>query len=166
MKQTSLGLGQSNKRTRRRVFLEEMDGVVPWSDLVTLICPFMPEGRRCRPPFVVEVMLRIHFMRHGLVCKRRASRAGSRRGRSNQRNEFAPRHHQLHLVEEHRLARAPRTQVQSQFGLFLHDAIVPRLAPSDHRGLHGVLNTIPREFRQHRAAKLRLAQTEQALHCE
>jgi IS5 family transposase len=62
MKQTSLGLGQSNKRTRRRVFLEEMDRVVPWSELVALISPFMPEGRRGRPPFAVEVMLRVHFM--------------------------------------------------------------------------------------------------------
>jgi IS5 family transposase len=62
MKQTSLGLGQSSKRTRRRVFLEEMDRVVPWSELVGLISPFMPEGRRGRPPFAVDVMLRIHFM--------------------------------------------------------------------------------------------------------
>ena len=62
MKQASLGLGQSNKRTRRRVFLEEMDRVVPWSELVALISPYMPEGRRGRPPFAVEVMLRIHFM--------------------------------------------------------------------------------------------------------
>jgi IS5 family transposase len=62
MKQTSLGLGQSSKRTRRRVFLDEMDSVVPWSELVALISPYMPEGRRGRPPFAVEVMLRIHFM--------------------------------------------------------------------------------------------------------
>jgi transposase, IS5 family len=62
MKQTSLGLGQSNKRTRRRVFLEEMEHVVPWSELVALLTPYMPEGRRGRPPFAVEAMLRIHFM--------------------------------------------------------------------------------------------------------
>ena len=62
MKQTSLGLGQSSKRTRRRVFIDEMDSVVPWSELVSLISPYMPEGRRGRPPFAVEVMLRIHFM--------------------------------------------------------------------------------------------------------
>ena len=62
MKQTSLGLGQSSKRTRRRAFLEEMDAVVPWSELVALVSPFMPEGRRGRPPFAVEVMLRVHFM--------------------------------------------------------------------------------------------------------
>jgi IS5 family transposase len=39
-----------------------MDRVVPWTELVSLISPFMPEGRRGRPPFAVEVMLRIHFM--------------------------------------------------------------------------------------------------------
>ncbi len=62
MKQASLGLGQSNKPTRRRVFLLEMERVVPWSELVALIAPHCPEGRRGRPPFNVEAMLRIHFM--------------------------------------------------------------------------------------------------------
>lgn len=62
MKQQSLGLGQSNKRTRRREFLSEMERVVPWSALVELVAPYMPEGRRGRPPFAVEAMLRIHFM--------------------------------------------------------------------------------------------------------
>jgi len=62
MKQNSLGLGTSTKRTRRREFLDEMDRVVPWSDLVAQIAPFMPEGKRGRPPFPVESLLRIHFM--------------------------------------------------------------------------------------------------------
>jgi IS5 family transposase len=62
MKQSSLGLGTSTKRTRRREFLDEMDRVIPWSDLVAEIAPFMPEGKRGRPPFPVESLLRIHFM--------------------------------------------------------------------------------------------------------
>ena len=62
MKQSSLGLGTSTKRTRRRELLDEMDRVVPWSDLVAEITPFMPEGKRGRPPFPVESLLRIHFM--------------------------------------------------------------------------------------------------------
>ena len=62
MKQQSLGLGSSIKRTRKREFLGEMERVVPWSDLVALIAPYMPEGRRGRPPFAIEAMLRIHFM--------------------------------------------------------------------------------------------------------
>jgi len=62
MKQSSLGLGTATKRTRRREFLDEMDRVVPWSALVAEIEPFMPEGKRSRPPFPVESLLRIHFM--------------------------------------------------------------------------------------------------------
>ncbi len=36
MKRTSLGLGQSAKRTRRREFLGEMEQVVPCSSLMAL----------------------------------------------------------------------------------------------------------------------------------
>jgi transposase, IS5 family len=38
--------------------------VVPWADLVRQIEPHAPQGRRGRPPFAVETMLRIHFMQH------------------------------------------------------------------------------------------------------
>ena len=62
MKQHSLGLGQTTKRTRRREFLDEMEKVVPWSDLVALVSPYLPDGKRGRPPFSPETMLRIHFM--------------------------------------------------------------------------------------------------------
>ncbi|WP_291216391.1 hypothetical protein, partial [Hydrogenophaga sp.] len=40
--------------------------------------------------------------------------------------------------------RAPRAQIQSQFGLFLHTLIVLLHQPSRHWGRHGVLNTIPK----------------------
>ena len=62
MKQADLGLNLTTKRTRKREFLDEMNRVVPWSALVELISPYAPEGRRGRPPFAVETMLRIHFM--------------------------------------------------------------------------------------------------------
>ncbi|MFT3815808.1 MAG: IS5 family transposase [Acidovorax sp.] len=62
MKQHSLGLGVTAKRTRRREFLDEMEKVVPWADLVALVMPYLPEGKRGRPPFSPETMLRIHFM--------------------------------------------------------------------------------------------------------
>lgn len=62
MKQHSLGLGMTTKRTRRREFLDEMEKVVPWADLVALVSPYLPEGKRGRPPFPCETMLRIHFM--------------------------------------------------------------------------------------------------------
>lgn len=63
MKQSSLVQAGSNKRTRKREFLDSMDRVVPWADLVSLIEPYAPEvGRRGQRPFDVQVMLRIHFL--------------------------------------------------------------------------------------------------------
>ena len=62
MKQADLGLDLTTKRTRKRQFLSEMERVVPWGALVELITPYAPEGKRGRPPFATETMLRIHFM--------------------------------------------------------------------------------------------------------
>jgi IS5 family transposase len=65
MKQQSLaaaGFELSTKRTRKREFLDEMNLVVPWVELVALIKPHAPAGKTGRPPFAVETMLRIHFM--------------------------------------------------------------------------------------------------------
>ena len=63
MKQADLGLNLNIKRTRKRQFLDEMNAVVPWADLLALIAPYAPEpGKRGRQPFAIEVMLRIHFL--------------------------------------------------------------------------------------------------------
>ena len=62
MKQTSLELNLSVKKTRKREFLEQMERVVPWAALVALIAPYYPEGRSGRPPFALETMLRTHFL--------------------------------------------------------------------------------------------------------
>lgn len=64
MTQTSLGLDWTNKRTRKREFLDEMERVVPWSALVALIEPRSPRAKTGRPPFPIETMLRIHFMQN------------------------------------------------------------------------------------------------------
>lgn len=62
MRQANLGLDLTTKRTRKREFLDEMNRVVPWGELVELVSPHAPGGKRGRPPFPVETMLRIHFM--------------------------------------------------------------------------------------------------------
>ncbi|MFZ2825172.1 IS5 family transposase [Hydrogenophaga sp.] len=67
MKQMSLGesgFERKTKRTRKREFLDEMNLVVPWSELVSLIAPHAPApgAKGGRPPFAVETMLRIHFV--------------------------------------------------------------------------------------------------------
>lgn len=65
MKQISLansGFELATKKTRKREFLDEMNLVVPWAELVALIEPYAPSGKTGRPPFAVPTMLRIHFM--------------------------------------------------------------------------------------------------------
>ena len=67
MKQSSLDLNLSNKRTRKREFLLEMDRVVPWAALIELIAPYYPEGKNGRPPFALEAMLHVHFMQQWFI---------------------------------------------------------------------------------------------------
>lgn len=62
MKQASLGLSLSIKRTRKREFLEQMDKVVPWGVLVEIVAPHYPKAKTGRPPFALETMLRIHYL--------------------------------------------------------------------------------------------------------
>ena len=64
MKQAALNLNLnlSVKRTRKQVFLEQMDQVVPWAALVEVIAPYYPEGNTGRPPFSLQTMLRIHLL--------------------------------------------------------------------------------------------------------
>ena len=65
MKQISLattGFELVTKRTRKREFLDEMNLVIPWWQLLGLITPHAPAGKTGRPPFATEVMLRIHLL--------------------------------------------------------------------------------------------------------
>jgi len=50
------------RMTRKVVLLDKMERVVPWSRLVNLIAPHSLDGGIGRPPFPLEVMLRIHFL--------------------------------------------------------------------------------------------------------
>lgn len=62
MRQTDLNLDLSNRRTRKRAFLDEMERVVPWKEFVALIEPHAPTKATGRRPFPIEAMLRIHFL--------------------------------------------------------------------------------------------------------
>ena len=62
MKQQELGLKLNTRRTRKAVFLDEMNLVVPWTELLALIAPHAPRAKTGRPPFELETMLRIHFV--------------------------------------------------------------------------------------------------------
>lgn len=64
MSLNTVGFERRIKRTRKREFLDEMNVVVPWPELVALIAPHTPtpDAKGGRPPFAVETMLRIHFL--------------------------------------------------------------------------------------------------------
>ena len=55
-----------NKQTRRKVFLAEMDTVVPWGRLLGLIAPNYPKTgpKGGRPPMPLETMLRVYFLQN------------------------------------------------------------------------------------------------------
>src|SRR5436853_2036394 len=66
MKQRTLammtGFEQYTRKTRRAIFLEEMEQVVPWRELCGVVEPHYPKPGNGRPPVGVERMLRIYFL--------------------------------------------------------------------------------------------------------
>jgi len=67
MSQMSFGDAEyagKRKKTRREVFLAEMEQVVPWKSLLSLIEPFYPVAGRGRHPYPLETILRVHLMQN------------------------------------------------------------------------------------------------------
>lgn len=69
MKQQSLeatGFKKYHKKTRKDVFLDQMNEILPWSDLCQLIAPLYPKSSSSvgRPRIGVDLMLRINFLKH------------------------------------------------------------------------------------------------------
>jgi transposase, IS5 family len=66
MKQRTLammtGFERYTKKTRRAIFLGEMEQVVPWRELCALVEPHYPKPGNGRPPVGVEHMLRIYCL--------------------------------------------------------------------------------------------------------
>ena len=58
----SLAYDSKKKKTRREKFLQEMDKVIPWKDLIQVIEKCYPKAGNGRQPMPLEMMLRIYFM--------------------------------------------------------------------------------------------------------
>lgn len=58
----SLAYDSKKKKTRREKFLQEMDKVIPWKDLIQVIEKYYPKAGNGRQPMPLEIMLRIYFM--------------------------------------------------------------------------------------------------------
>lgn len=59
---SSLDYQHKKIQTKREKFLAEMEQIIPWERLLTLIEPHYPKRGKGRPPMPMEVMLRIHFL--------------------------------------------------------------------------------------------------------
>jgi IS5 family transposase len=58
----SLAYENKKKKTRREKFLEEMNQVIPWKELIQDIKKYYPRAGNGRQPMPLERMLRIYFM--------------------------------------------------------------------------------------------------------
>ncbi|MHC1759000.1 MAG: IS5 family transposase [Negativicutes bacterium] len=64
-KQTSFSEAEYNgkkRQTRRDLFLNKMETLVPWQEWLALIEPHYPQGDRGRPPIGCERMLRLYLL--------------------------------------------------------------------------------------------------------
>ena len=65
MKQMSFAANEyvkKPKQTRKERFLQEMEAVVPWGRLLSVVEPYYPKAGNGRRPYALSTMLRIHFM--------------------------------------------------------------------------------------------------------
>ena len=58
----SLAYENKKKKTRRERFLEEMNQVIPWEELLQIVNKYYPVAGNGRHPMPMERMLRIYFM--------------------------------------------------------------------------------------------------------
>lgn len=69
MKQQSLeasGFEKYRKKTRKEIFLEEMEQIIPWQEMCEAISPYYPKAPKGagRKPIGLLRMLKIHFLQH------------------------------------------------------------------------------------------------------
>lgn len=58
------GFEQYRRPTRRDIFLQTMDEIVPWSELYKVVKRYYPKGEGGRPTVGLERMLRMYFVQH------------------------------------------------------------------------------------------------------
>jgi len=90
------GFERYTKKTRRAMFLEEMEQVVPWGKMCALIEPHYPKPGNGRRPKELEKMLRIYFLQQWSIWRTRRwkrryttrRRCGSLRGLTWERSPY------------------------------------------------------------------------------
>ena len=103
------------RKTRRELFLERMDGLIPWQRLEERIRPYYPKAGRGRRPYDLPVMLRVHCVRCSTISATLVWRTCSTRPKSVRRfvglklSEALPDETTIlnfrHLLEKHSLGQ-------------------------------------------------------------
>ena len=112
----SLAYDNKKKKTRREKFLEEMDKVIPWKELIQIIEKHYPKAGNGRQPMPLEMMLRIYFMQQWYALSDPAMEDGLYDSESMRRfagidiaEDVIPDEttilHFRHLLEEHQLTK-------------------------------------------------------------
>ena len=50
------------RTTKKEVFLDTMNNIIPWDEWINIIVPFYPSGKRGRPTIGIETMLRMYLL--------------------------------------------------------------------------------------------------------
>ncbi len=117
MKQISLattGFEPVTKRTRKSEFLDDMNLVIPWSQLLVLIAPHAPAGKMGRPPFATEVMLGL-MLKTGTVVDATLIAAPS--STKNDKGERDPEMHQTKKGNQWQFGMKAHIGVDADSGL-------------------------------------------------
>jgi len=141
MSQLSFGdMEYTNRRrkTKRELFLEQMDKIIPWADWVDMITAYYPSGKRGRPPIGIETMLRMYLMQNWFSLSDEGIEDAvydSHAMRSFLRINFLEQQvpdattvlHFRHLLEEHALGKALFDDIRNRLdkaGLIMHGGSV------------------------------------------
>jgi len=112
---SELDLRKSHHKTRRELFLDKMEALIPWTRLVTLIEPHYPKAGNGRRPYPLESMLRVHCLQQWYNLSDAATEdslyeiASMRRFSHLSLDQAIPDHTTVmkfrHLFEKHALGR-------------------------------------------------------------
>jgi IS5 family transposase len=134
----SLAYDNKKKKTKREKFLQEMDRVIPWKDLMQIIEEYYPKAGNGRQPMPLEMMLRIYFMQQWYALSDPAMEDGLYDSESMRRfagidiaADVIPDEttilHFRHLLEKHKLTRKIFDKTQrylTEKGLLLREGTI------------------------------------------
>jgi IS5 family transposase len=134
----SLAYENKKKKTKREKFLEEMDQVIPWDEMIEEIKGYYPKAGNGRQPMPLKMMLKIYFMQQWYKLSDPAMEDALYDSESIRRfaeidieTDVIPDEttilHFRHLLEKHRLTSkifAKTNQYLSDKGLLLREGTI------------------------------------------